>query len=263
MLGAGAFRRGALPVQVTGAVVQHPARLLQVSQRRHKQVVIVGLEIKPCARRHQRSVALQLPRMGQAVLMLAALGAGRAEVYIHLLKAVVFIHDEKDPFNIHRRHQEVLHRQSRRSIGRLGLALGQHQHLAFQVQRNVVLFRVGGRHLRQKAALPAAQLQPHRLPPRELLRPVSPQLFRLINVIFPCRQLGACLGVISNSHLLFSAVGHFRSLELSEAKPSPRISLTFVVIKNASGSYCRISSRRRGYSVLRTAHSTTRRSAPL
>ena len=73
MLGAGAFGRGALLVQVVGAVVQHPARLLQVPQRCHKQVIVIGLKVQLRARRHQLLVALQLPRMGQTVLVLAVI----------------------------------------------------------------------------------------------------------------------------------------------------------------------------------------------
>ena len=138
----------------------------------------------------------------KTVLVLAALGARRTEVDIHLIKLVRLIHDEEDPLNIHRRHQEVIHRHARRGIGLLRLALGQHQHFAFHIQRNVVLLRVGRRHLRQKASLAAAQLQHHRLPPGKLLRPVTAQLFRLVNVVFPRGQLRPRLRVVSNPHCL-------------------------------------------------------------
>ena len=210
---------------------------------------------------------LQLAGMGQPVLVLAAFGAGWAKVDVDFPKAVVFVHNEKDPLDIHRRHQQVVHRPSRRGVGLLRLALGQHQHLAFNIQRDEVGFGVGGRHLRHKAPLAAAQLQRHRLRPGKLLRPPAPQPLRLVNVIFPGRQFGARLRVITDPHSPFPFAVSFRSqvrfLAFSETNPSPSTSFTLVVIRNAWGSHCLISSRRRGYSLLRTAHSTTLRSAPL
>ena len=85
-------------------------------------------------------------------------------------------------------------------IGGFQLSLCQYQHFIFDVNGDVIVFRIGRSLLCNKAALAAAQFQPQRLCLWKLCLPLSFAGFGIRDIKRACFQFRLCPRFTANSH---------------------------------------------------------------
>ena len=166
------YKRQAGGMQVVDQGFDFKPGFAQVALRGGEQRVVVGLEVDPPARRQKGPVLFELPRMGQAALVVLGLFVPRvAEVDVDALDAVRAVERVVDEHGVHGRKAQVVDR----NLAVFGLRVpdGNCEDVAHLVDGDQVCAGVFVRHARGGHALATADLQPDRLPTGEQLLPMA------------------------------------------------------------------------------------------
>ena len=137
-----------------------------------EQHIIIRFKPDLPARTQKGFVFFQLAGMGQPLFKMSWTGPGIAEINKNSLHRILTGQNLINALDIISHKAHVIRYLPRLRKQRVDLAAANAQHVAANIYRQQIFFRVGQREPRGKASLSAAQLQIQRLRPYKRLLPL-------------------------------------------------------------------------------------------